>query len=201
MIVHHRHRKTGPQHPLTTLRCRTHGHAFTLYPPGYAPYRRQPVMKLAADGKPILGEEERYRREFGGTVFEAALEAKHDRPRQANVTQHLPKKPSGTRGRHLQLGARIVGVAHNLSDRLRLTIATILRVSTLQLREGSRAAGQRGIAKAVCAVLQGMIGGPRRAWHLLVCGHLSGNWGEPLYWDAQRQLLERSSFVPATTVS
>ena len=39
-----RERKTGPQHPLQKVRCRTHGVAFTLYPVGHIPYAREPVL-------------------------------------------------------------------------------------------------------------------------------------------------------------
>ncbi len=49
VVQHHlRARKSGPQHCLCVATCRTHGTAFTLYPPGYAPYRRQPVLRARA---------------------------------------------------------------------------------------------------------------------------------------------------------
>src|ERR1017187_11039531 len=44
--VHHlRARRTGPQFPLTVVHCKTHGHAFTLYPPGHVPYGRVAVAR------------------------------------------------------------------------------------------------------------------------------------------------------------
>lgn len=39
-----RERTTGPCHPLQKVRCREHQIAFTLYPEGYVPYGRVPVM-------------------------------------------------------------------------------------------------------------------------------------------------------------
>lgn len=36
VVDHLRDRKTSPRFPLTVLRCRVHGSAFTLYPPGHA---------------------------------------------------------------------------------------------------------------------------------------------------------------------
>lgn len=39
-----RERSTGPSHPLRVVRCRTHNVAFTLYPEGYLPYGRMPVL-------------------------------------------------------------------------------------------------------------------------------------------------------------
>jgi hypothetical protein len=129
--------------------------------------------------------------EFDGTVFEAALGPQHNRQR--------PGKRGGTQRRHLRLSARLAGVAHDLSDRVRCSIATVLSVATLQLIEGSRAVGYRGIGEAVCAVLRRLRGGARRARQLLLCGHLTGSWGEPLHWDAQRQFLERSPFLASGT--
>jgi hypothetical protein len=158
-------------------------------------------MKVAPDGREIHREAEKDREEtrFDQTLFEAALDAKHGRAQMTNPSQHPSKRPNRTRSRHLHLAARIVGVAHDLSDRVRLPIATILSVSTLQLREGSRATGHRRLGKAVCAVLTRLKGGARRALDLLLCGHLVGRWGEPRQWDAQRQLLERSPFAPPST--
>ena len=59
-VGHHhcRQRKTGPRHPLEVARCRVHGKAFTLYPPGHRPYGRQAVVPLASDGSRLLGGEE-----------------------------------------------------------------------------------------------------------------------------------------------
>ena len=202
VIVHHRHRKTGPQHPVTVMRCRTHGCAFTLYPPGYAPYRRQPVMSVAPDGAEFCCETDKDREEtrFDETLFEGALDAKRGRSWMKSPSRHLPKRPSGTRSRHLHVAARIVGLASDLSDRVRLSIATMLSVSTMQLREGSRVTSHRRLGKAIWAVLARLRGGARCALKLLVCGHLVGRWGEPLHWDAQRQVLQRSLLVRPSTV-
>ena len=48
-----RDRLTGPRHPLLVVRCRTHGVAFTLYPPGYVPYGRVPVVCRVDDGSDV----------------------------------------------------------------------------------------------------------------------------------------------------
>jgi hypothetical protein len=208
-IDHTRHRKTGPEHPLTVLRCRTHDCAFTLYPPGYAPYRRQPVLQVAPDGRPIRGEGDGKETDFDGTVFEAALDARRRRPwprasGQGPRDGPCPDPPErwwGTQGRHLTLAARLVGVAHDLSDRVRSFIAAVVSVDTLQLREGACVTGYHHIGEAVCGVLARMKGGARRAWQLLICSHLIGHWGEPLYWDAERQVLERSPLRPPGTAA
>jgi hypothetical protein len=183
------------------MHCRTHDCGFTLYPPGYAPYRRQPVMRVAPDGAPIYGEGDRQRTDFSQTLFEAALDAKQGQAwaRESDRFHDPPQRWWGTQGRHLRRGARLLGLAGDLSDRVRSCIAAVLSVPQLVLREGTRAVGYRAIGQAICEVLEQIPGAARRALHLLVCGSLSGLWGEALYWDAQRQVLERSAFLVAGT--
>lgn len=197
VIDHLRQRKTGPRHPLAVVRCRTHGCGFTLYPAGFGPYLRQPVVQMAPDGQCAPAGQD----EFAGTLFEAAVDAKQGRPwaRTSETEDDPPERWWGTQGRHLRFAARLVGVAHDLADAVRETIAAALSVSALVLREHSLARGYRAIGEAVCDVLGRFRGGPRRAWQLLVCGHLAGHWGSPWQWDAQRAVMERSPFQSCGT--
>ena len=196
---YYRPRKTGPPHPLAVVHCRTCGVAFTLYPPGYAPYRRQSVLRLSQDGSPIFREKGRdaERADFDGTLFEAALDARDGvawARASGEATLDAPERYWPGQGRHLRLAARITGIARDLSEPLRESIAVILSVDCLGLHEGSRATGYRGLGKAICSVLAKLRSGARRAFYLLTCGALVGRWGEPLHWDAQRRVLERAPF-------
>ena len=191
-VDHQRDRKTGPRHPLTVAVCHAHGCGFTLYPTGYAPYRRQPVLQVAPDGEPAPGDGHD---DFADTVFEAAAAAKAGRAWARITEDNPPERWWGTQGRHLGLAARLTGVAHDLVTGVRETIAAALSVSTLVLREHAKAQGYRAVGRAVCDVLHRLRGGPRRAQHLLVCGHLVGHWGAPWRWDAKRRLMERSPFL------
>lgn len=197
--AYYRPRKTGPAHPLAVVECRAHGAAFTLYPPGYAPYRRQSVLRLSHDGSPILREKHRdgERADFDGTLFESALDARDGvawARDSGDPTLDVPERYWGGQGRHLSLAARITGVARDLSEQVRVSIAMVLSVDCLGLREGSQAVGYRGIGKAICSVLAKLKGRARRAMDLLTCGALAGCWGEPLHWDAARRILERARF-------
>jgi hypothetical protein len=202
-VHHHRDRKTGPEHPLAVVQCRTHGVAFTLYSPGYAPYRRQPVLRLAPDGATIRAESVPLKPDFEGTVFEAALDGREGRRWARDSGDELPERWWSTQGRHLRLASRLVGVALDLGERVRESIAAVLSVGTLVLRESSLARGYRALAAAVCDVLLRLRGGaPLRAAQLLVCGHLIGQWGEPLHWDVKRRALLRSPFrIPGTSTA
>lgn len=202
---HHRQRKTGPAHPLAVVRCHTHGVAFTLYPPGYAPYRRQSVLNLSYDGSSMIREkgcdqersDERTneRTDFEGTLFESALDARRGVAwaRRSSLVD-VPDRYWAGQGRHLRLAARITGVARDLSERVRVLIAMILSVDCLGLKEGARAIGYRAIGKAVCSVLAKLKGRAYRARTLLICGAVVGRWGEPLHWDPKRRVLERTPF-------
>ena len=204
LALHHRRvRKTGPGHALCVVECRAHGVAFTLYPPGYAPYRRQAVLKLTPDGEPICREGNAVATEFEDTVFAAALDAKEGKRWARETQDEVPERWWSTQGRHLQLTARLVGVALGLAEKTSESIATALSVGMLSLRELCQAKGYRAIGAAVCSVLACLKGlASRRAQLLLVCGHLAGQWGEPLHWDATRQALVRSPFsVRATSTS
>jgi hypothetical protein len=195
--AYYRRRKTGPGHPLAVVHCRTHGAAFTLYPPGYAPYRRQSVLRLSHDGSSILHPPGRdaERADFDGTLFESALDARDGVAWARESGGPLPpERYWPTQGRHLSLAARITGVARELGERVRVSIAMILSADCLGLHEGAQATGYRAIGKAICAVLAKLEGQARRALDLLRCGALVGHWGEPLHWDADRGVLERAPF-------
>ncbi len=67
-----RNRQTGPEHSLAVIHCRTHRVCFTLYPPGFTPYGRVPLVRLSPDGQPV--ERESDGQPFEGTLFQAVLD-------------------------------------------------------------------------------------------------------------------------------
>lgn len=200
---HWRNRKTGPPFALLVARCRIHGCAFTLYPPGFAPYRRQTLLRVSPQGEPILGVGRSSPEVLSSTLFEAAADSCRGRPwaRDSGDEEDLPERWWGTQGRHLKLAAALVGVARSLSAKVRESIATMLSVPALMLYERSRSRGYRAIGCCVCEVLERLLTRGRRVFALLVCGHLIGHWGEPLWWDAHRGLVERSPFCATGTTA
>ena len=73
-------RKTGPKFALCVVECKTHGHCFTLYPPGYVPYGRILIAPVASDQQ--LLRVERPARSgtelaWNRTIFRAAIDAAH----------------------------------------------------------------------------------------------------------------------------
>ena len=199
---HHRKRKTGPEFALMVARCDEHGCAFTLYPPGYAPYRRQALVRLAPDGADMQHDEtETLGHKFESTLFEAAVDASQGRAWAREPGAVPSEQWWSTQGRHLSLASRIAGVAGILSDRMREAVALVLTVDTLSLRELARPVGYRSVGRAVCTVLEQLGRGALAFARLLCCGHLIGHWGEPLHWDPKRLALERRPFPPGATAA
>jgi len=207
-----RNRKAGPGFPLAVGRCHVHQAWFTLYPPGFAPYRREPVLKLAPDGAPIIRDTEAermaarkdpLRQEFEGTLLQAAVDGRD------GVAWRRPDDASAdgcswsTQCRHLALAARILGLARDVPTRVVETIARVLPVATLHLRDQRSRIGHgyRSFGQAICSVLARLRLRSKRALAFLWCGYLTGCWGEPLLWDARRRVFERSPFQCPTLAS
>lgn len=203
---HFRERKTGPCHPLTVACCRTHHHAFTLYPPGHMPYGRQAVVLLAPDGSPPIGEADRssdtgLEMEIEGGLFDAALDAAAGRawPRcsERYADGGLERYWSG-QGRLLEQSMELVGVAPGLCSDARSRIANVLSVERMLLDEQARAVrdapGYRSRGEAVCAVLRAMPASRQRYQRLLEAGRLAGLWGVPWYRDPRCGSLLRTPF-------
>ena len=191
-------RKTGPGFPLTVVRCHKHKCAFTLYPPGFAPYQRKPVVALAPDGTSPIAEPRPGRRleAFEGTLFHAALDGERQEAWARNSEKGPPDRWWSTQGRHIRLASRLLGVSADTGARLREQLAAVLSVDHLFIRERTpaEAAGYHARSKGVCAVLRRLTRGATAALRLLFCGHLIERWGLPWIWDPRRQVLERLPF-------
>jgi hypothetical protein len=74
-----RERAFGAPYPFRTCLCVAHNYHFTVYPPGWFPYARNPIVQLAPDGKPIeivhtdTGSEEASPWSF--TIFKSVIAA------------------------------------------------------------------------------------------------------------------------------
>jgi hypothetical protein len=170
------------------------------------------VLKIAPDGSPILDDPPasssraaRLSSDFEGTLFQSALDASEGRAWARDSGEGVAEGWWSTQGRHLDITARIVGVATDLSDRLRETLAHLLEVDLLLLQEtkGSLppSRGYRRTGEAIRHVLAALRTGTWRAAALLMCGHLVGRWGEPHYWCPQRRCFDRMPFRLLDTVA
>jgi hypothetical protein len=199
-----RARKTGPGFPLSVLKCHTHAEHFTVYPPGYAPYQRVPVLALSPDGAAILGEDQKAAKGpavFEGSIFGAALDARRRRAWARSSEGGAPERWWSTQGRHLDLALRLTGISRSVSERTRELVAAVLGVALLFLREGAREElhGYHERGTAVSKILSKVRGGRQRALRLLVAGHLVGCWGRPRSSDRRGRTLEDLPFPVSGT--
>lgn len=201
---HARPRKTGPPFPLMVYLCRRHELAFTLYPPGFAPYQRVAVQRLAPSGGAILSEAEcpatddRLRRDFEGTLFEAALEGATGSTWARDSEAGPVSRWWSTQGRQLDRALVLVGAAPDEVESVREQIAVTLGVETLRLRESARrvseGGGYRGKAEAIFDVLGALRRDATRALRLLSAAHLARLWGKPRAWLEERNCLRDFAF-------
>lgn len=104
-LWHHayRDRHEGPDHRLLVVRCTTHGIYFTLYPPGWTPWGRKPVVAASSDE----------------TLFEAACDAASGVlwPRHKAREQN-DGRVARSQARHIENAARWLGLydGHGLED-------------------------------------------------------------------------------------
>ncbi len=189
--VHHwRERKTGPEFPLLVMECRTHGVAFTLYPPGHVPYGRCPVAPVDLQGRPLCTADEHGREatlSWEQTLFGAALDGAHRKawPRRNG----LPEQQGcwRTQGRRIRQLGQIVG----LVDAGDNPMLGPLGVSALGLREAraayAQAKGYKDRGRAVGTIAMELQRASCDVLDLvLAAGFASGRWGHPLRWDARQ---------------
>jgi hypothetical protein len=206
--------------------CKTHGIAFTLYPPGHRPYGRKAVVPLAPDGsRPLVAvaeEEDQLRAELACGMFDAALDAvsgrlwdrcsrRYTRAGERGVGWEAvdnhrdgdgEDRYRSTQERQLGKCIELVGVAQDQDEALREEVAGLLGVGRMLLVEQTRridlgtGPGIRG--EAVCAVLRAMPKGMRYE-RLVACGRAVGLWGEALHWDPGLDVPRRLPFRIAGT--
>jgi hypothetical protein len=199
VVDHLRERKTGPCFPLTVLRCRVHGGAFTLYPPGQVPYGRRRVAPVGLDGQGV--GEAGTTSDWRGTLFEAALDAAEghawDRSRVSGSARWW-----SSQGRLLRRCLALVGADPEQSLDLRHELAEALAVDTLTQLEGVAAIaahpGFRSRGQAVVSVLSDI---PRHGAldRILRAGHLAGLWGAPFRWEQEQGVLRSLAFWTSGT--
>jgi hypothetical protein len=190
VTVHHRRtRKCGPGFALVVAKCQRHprGGAFTLYPPAWAPYRRQPLAPATPAGHAVHEVPDRAAA-TRGTIFEAAHDAAQG-DAWPSVSADVRAGVRRTQRRHISYAATLLGLVSDLSVPTWSLVAEALRVPELSLREAAagyrRGNSVRARAQAVMqayALLHPSRGGLDLD-ALLRAGWRAGLWGRPKRWD------------------
>ena len=199
-IDHRRERSTGPCFPLTVMRCRSHGRAFTLYPPGYVPYGRMALVTVAPDGSPIHVRDATQR--FQATLFAACQDAAEGK---AWHREHSGSSETwwGTQLRRLTLAAQLFGLAPEVGPRRRERVADTLGVDLLLLCDQAgqfcSARGYRDRGAAVTRILDALPQSDFLAERLVDCGTLANRWGVAYRWLPHSAALHRQPFRASGT--
>ena len=188
-----RERVTGPAFALCVLRCRTHHHAATVYPPGFVPYSRRRIVPVTEDGALVrsAGAPELA---WAATLMAAPIDASQgcawprapsdlaDRMEsKAPSLEALPAPASWrTQGRWIARSARIVGLDPATSDTGRIHVASVLGVPALGLRDAaSNFAGARGYrarGRSIVSVLDRLPRSLDLAERFVAAGVHAGVW-------------------------
>jgi len=189
-LHHKRSRKTGPCFPLWVMRCRTHQHAFTLYPLGHGPYSRQPLVVCSPDGE--RPQQEQGRERFEGSIFDAALDGARGKAWPHSSNENSLSSRFITQVRHLQRVASILGIDPKSSKKEREEIGEILGICGQTHAEGAKVlserSGYRAQSQAICRVLDGLEERRSLFERLAECTSRAKLWPECHVWTSKRLL-------------
>ncbi|MCP4655604.1 MAG: hypothetical protein GY856_09320 [bacterium] len=176
VVEHHRRsRVTGPKHELIVARCGPHARAFTLYPLGYTPYSRAPLVHRAPDG--MAADEAP-----GETLFSAASDVAAG-TRWPESDPHLWRTGGvrTTQRRRVLLTMLLLGVAVTITAERRASVARAVEIPFTRLRDRSREA-VRGALEILGGLVKATLdeahcGTRDLLWRLLASGEIVGQWG------------------------
>jgi hypothetical protein len=165
-----RERLTGPGHPLLVVKCTVHGAYFTVYPPGFLPFSRRPLVPRG--------------QRWEETMFEAAIDAAKGE-RQSDIGEQ--GSWWSTQWRHILRLGLLLGLVGD--DRVGQEAAQGLGID-LHLHLGARVAfGKGGFRRrggAITKVLEAVrSAGADRLRRLLRTGFLTGFCGR-CFWSDPR---------------
>jgi len=202
-IDHKRDRKTGPHFHLFVLRCTTHKKGFTIYPPGYTPYGRQPLVPVGPDGSPLINKEGLHL--FNDTFFDAALDASEGEAWPHEYNDEIQKPRFITQSRHLKRASLLLGIQSDLNENDREVISQVLGVpGQVMLDNANRIKGQstyRIVGDAICEVLDAIPQSSSLFESMALAGSISSLWPTPTLWDEKGNYLRQPSFQFAGTRS
>lgn len=194
-VDHWRPRKTGPCFALCVVECVTHGHIFTLYPPGHLPYGRVAVAPVTSDGDPLRSTDNGHLA-WDLTVFRAARDAARAIawPRVLGPSDAERGQESWrTQCRRIELAASLLGVLAE-ERRTQPAVAVTLGIPTLVVRDATtefRTPGWRRYAARGRALLPALdaLAPDCLLERLLAASVLVGQWGVAHHWEPERAVL------------
>jgi len=197
-IDHRRERKTGPCMPIAVVGCSVHPvQRYTLYPPGYVPYGRKPVVATSAAG-PVLRKAQTGDALWETTVMSAAVDAA-DEERWPSGSPAGDTRRRRTQGRRIERAGRLVGAHPALDEPTRERIAARLGVPAMTLRAAARSWGASWTTRgaAIVSVLLSLSLHADLPDRILAAGAVAGIWAPPHRWEPSRHSWIVSPSEPA----
>jgi hypothetical protein len=187
-IHHYRRRKTGiPWGSLAVAKCRTHGLTFTLYPPGYVPYGREPYVELGPDGSALARDPGDSESALSPGYFAAAHDAAEGVLWPLDSAPTPPDAVRSTQRRRVLRLSTLLGLASGASPAPAVVADVTGLPAGILLEIASELASVHDLTRRgrqARDVLRRLAGDVGRALmdRLAVLGHLAGRWGHPYRW-------------------
>ena len=188
-LNHKRVRATGPSF-VYVAQCQPHHKAFSIYPPGYAPYGRKAIVgTIAPDGNLIILDGDDALEPFRQTIFDAVADAANDKIWSHSCHAGPENQRFSTQLRQVIRSVIMLGLSPEQVPQ-RSVVTEILNVPGQLLHENAgiildQKSTIRDAGQAVCNILEKLSAqaqaGINVFLQLAICGHLAGLW-PPLHW-------------------
>lgn len=187
-----RRRVHGPGFFLASMRCLTHSLCFTIYPPGWVPYGRSPLILLDHRGRMVETEQDENR--WNDTEFTAVIDAASGEiwPDPVTLGPTISEEKDGelvrsrrTQRRHVAGCMRLFSLdaTATLRDRERVTLTINLDVTALEnawmrIRDGPSLMVRGKEGAWLLEQLPALVG---TFSGLLLLGEAQGFWGRRVF--------------------
>ena len=177
-------RKCGPPFPLYVFACEKHLVSFTIYPPGWCPYGRMPLISLAPDGSAFAKDDHNT---DAPSLISDAMDAVEGKKWPESARSNLyDKGVFKTQKRYISGLLKLFGIAAKCSDKHRehvtaklgIALADLQRIH-LRIRDGPKLWWREKGAqlKELFTILHPL---PRHAASIQILGSEVEFWGQPI---------------------
>lgn len=182
VVIHFwRERKTGLLRFLAVAKCNEHNKAFTLYPPGMLPFKRQAlVVNIDIDGKVVNAEDiETLTKE---TLFEAAYDKSigEEWPKEQPADSPVTSKRFDTGSRHIRQSAQLLALNPDMTSNVNQAITEVLDLNPLMVSEQRQLIGSSSTDKcrslAISSILKELSWSETLFERLVAAGNIAELW-------------------------
>jgi len=178
-----RKRKCGPNFPLAGMYCKVHDLSFTIYPPGWSPYSRRPLLLVDHGGCAV--ETSAHQMSWSFTLFKALYDASKGNfwPEEVSlgpIPDSDPQQSRRTQRRHIAGALRLLGLSGFQDTRQREIVSHEIQLGLMMLEDCAariRAGPTLGVMGTEGVRVLAQLPGIRSAMSgLLALGERQGYW-------------------------